>query len=58
MKALGFVLLFAGFVIVMSAFVLLSLKAPRAPFVIAGIAIQLFGLFLAFRAHFTLGEGR
>lgn len=57
MKAVGLVLLFTGFVIVLAAFVLLSSKAPRSAFVLSGIAVQLLGLGLTFRAHYTLGEG-
>jgi NADH:ubiquinone oxidoreductase subunit 6 (subunit J) len=57
MKAAGLFLLFAGFAIVLSAFILLSPNAPRAVFVMAGIAIQILGLFLTFRAHYTLEEG-
>jgi protein-S-isoprenylcysteine O-methyltransferase Ste14 len=55
MKAAGLFMLFAGFAIVMSAFVLLPVASPRSLFVTAGIVIQLVGLFLAFRAHYTLG---
>lgn len=57
MKAAGLFLLFAGFAIVTSAFVLLSPNAPRALFAAAGIATQIVGLYLAFRAHYTLSEG-
>jgi len=57
MKAAGFLLLFAGFAIVLSTFVLLSSDAPRGAFVLSGIAVQLLGLVLTFRAHYTLGEG-
>jgi divalent metal cation (Fe/Co/Zn/Cd) transporter len=56
MKAAGFFLLFTGFVIVLSAFALLSTSAPRAPFVWAGIAVQLLGLVLTFRSHLNLDE--
>jgi hypothetical protein len=58
MKAAGLVLLFAGFAIVLSTFLLLSLSAPRSIFVLAGIAVQLLGLGLTFRAHLNLSEGR
>jgi hypothetical protein len=57
MKAAGPLLMFAGFVIVAAALVLLSSSAARGAFVLAGLLIQLFGLFLAFRAHYTLDEG-
>lgn len=58
MKAAGLFLLFAGFAIVLSTFVLLPSSAPRAPFVCAGIAVQLLGLVLTFRSHLNLEEGR
>jgi len=57
-KAAGLFLLFAGLAIVLSAFVLLSSTSPRAAFVLAGIAIQILGLFLTFRAHYTPAEER
>lgn len=58
MKAAGLFLLFSGFAIVLSAFVLLSINAPRAMFVLVGIAVQLLGLGLTTRAHLNLDEGR
>ncbi len=58
MKAAGLFLLFAGFVIVLSALVLLSSSSPRILFVWAGVAVQLIGLVLTFRSHITLEEGR
>ena len=56
MKAIGLLLLIAGFTIVLATFVLLSSSAPRGAFVLSGIAVQLLGLGLIFRAHYTLGE--
>jgi hypothetical protein len=58
MKAAGIFLLFAGFAIVLSAFVLLGAGSSRVAFVLAGIAVQAGGLALAFRAHYTLDEER
>jgi hypothetical protein len=57
MKAAGLFLLFAGFIIVMSALVVLSPNAPRVAFMVAGIVIQIIGLLLTFRAHYSEGEG-
>ena len=57
MKTVGLFLLFAGFALVLSALVLLSSNAPRGVFILAGIAVQILGLILTFRAHFTLDEG-
>jgi uncharacterized membrane protein len=56
MKVAGFLLICAGFAIVLCTFMLLSTSAPRAAFVLAGIAVQALGLVLVFRAHFTLDE--
>jgi hypothetical protein len=56
MKFAGLLLLFAGFAIVLSAFVLLSGNAPRGGFVLAGIAVQILGLGLTFRSHITPHE--
>ena len=58
MKAVGLLLLSAGFAIVLSVFLLLSTSAPRGAFVLAGIAVQMLGLILTFRAHYTLDEER
>ena len=56
MKAAGLFLLFAGFILVPSALLLLSAGAARTGFALAGIAVQLVGLALAFRGHYTLDE--
>jgi hypothetical protein len=58
MKAAGIFLLCAGLPIVLAALVLLPATAARAAFVLAGIAVQLVGLVLAFRAHYALGTER
>jgi len=58
MKAAGLLLLFTGFAIVLSTFILLPSTAPRSAFVVAGIAVQILGLVLTFRAHYVLEEGR
>jgi len=49
--------LIAGFVLVSSALVLLSPNAPRGAFVLAGIAVQILGMGLTFRAHLSPTEG-
>ena len=56
MKSAGLLLLCAGFAIVAGALALLSSTAARSAFAGAGIAVQLFGLGLSFRAHYTLDE--
>jgi hypothetical protein len=56
MKIAGILLLFAGFLIVLSAFVVLPTNAPRGAFVLAGMAVQILGLVLTFRSHLTPDE--
>ncbi|HTZ99285.1 MAG TPA: hypothetical protein VMB02_03075 [Candidatus Aquilonibacter sp.] len=51
MKFLGFLLLVAGWGIVLTALVLLAEAAPRAAFVAAGIGVEILGLVLVIRAH-------
>jgi len=54
MKLAGLLLLVAGWAIVAMAVALLPSAAARAAFVMAGIAVELFGLALAVRAHLVL----
>jgi hypothetical protein len=58
MKAAGIILMFGGFAIVPGALALLHAGPARDLFVIAGLALELVGLALAFRGHYTLGEER
>jgi hypothetical protein len=51
MKLAGFLLLFSGWWLTAAAVVLLAAAVPRNAFVFAGIAVQVLGLVLAFRAH-------
>lgn len=51
MKILGFLLLLAGWAIVIAAVALLVVEAPRAAFVLAGIGVEIVGLVLVIRAH-------
>jgi hypothetical protein len=51
MKALGFLLLLAGWVISLTAVVLLRMAPQRAGFVLAGIGVEALGLILVARAH-------
>ncbi len=50
MKLLGFLLLPAGWVIVLSAVALLS-AAPRTAFILAGFGVEMLGLGIVLRAH-------
>jgi hypothetical protein len=51
MKPLGFLLMIAGWGIVLSALALLSKAAARDVFVAAGIAVEVTGLVLVVRSH-------
>jgi hypothetical protein len=54
MKLPAFLLLLAGWAIVVSAVALLPSSGSRAAFVLAGVAVELFGLALAIRSHRVL----
>ena len=54
MKLAGFLLLVAGWAIVVSALVLLPSAGPRTAFALAGMAVELLGLALAVRSHLVL----
>jgi hypothetical protein len=57
MKIPGFLLLLAGWALVVSALVLLRPAGPRAAFVLAGMGVEVVGLALVGRAHLvTRGE--
>ena len=51
MKVLGFLLLLAGWFLVLAAIVLFAAPSLRVAFVLAGIAVETLGLVLVFRAH-------
>ncbi len=51
MKVFGFLLLFAGWGIVLSALVMLAAETPRAAFALAGVGVEIVGLVLVIRAH-------
>jgi hypothetical protein len=54
MKLVGFLLLVAGWGIVVSAVALLPSAGLRVAFVLAGVAVELLGLALAIRSHLVL----
>ena len=54
MKLAGFLLLIAGWAIVVAAVALLPSPGARVAFVLAGIVVESFGLVLAVRAHLVL----
>jgi hypothetical protein len=51
MKFLGFLLLLAGWGIVLTAVALLATSGARAAFVLAGIGVEILGVVLVIRAH-------
>jgi len=57
MKLVGFLLLLAGWFLVLAALEMLSAATPRAVFVFAGFAIEVLGLALVFRANIPEAEG-
>lgn len=58
MKAVGFLLLLAGWLLVLAALDMLRAPGSVAAFVIAGFAIEALGLVLVFRANLAQSEGR
>lgn len=51
MKLLGFFLLFAGWMLVIAAVVMLAKAAPRTIFLLAGMGVEFAGLVLVARSH-------
>jgi hypothetical protein len=51
MRFFGFLLLLAGWVIVLTALALMAADAPRIAFVLAGVGVEIVGLVLVIRAH-------
>ena len=53
MKSAGFLLLLAGWAIVLTAIVLLPSAASRTGFVLAGVGVEVLGLIVVIRSHLT-----
>ena len=53
MRIAGFLLLLAGWFLVLAAVVLLRTPAPRAVFVLAGMGVEALALVLVFRSHLS-----
>jgi VIT1/CCC1 family predicted Fe2+/Mn2+ transporter len=51
MKAAGFFLLVAGWLLVLAALIMLRSINAQTAFVLAGLAVEVLGLVLAVRAH-------
>jgi hypothetical protein len=59
MKYAGLLVMPAGFFLSIAALVLFSTPAPRAAFVICGLAVEALGLAVAVRGHMEpRGESR
>jgi len=58
MKLVGFLLLLAGWWIVLAAIALLGFGSARAAFVLAGVGVEALGLVLVVRSHQILGGER
>ena len=58
MKLAGFLLLLAGWIIVLSAVVLLASPGQRAGFVLAGVGVEAVGLVLVVRSHLAFSAER
>jgi hypothetical protein len=58
MKIAGFLLLLAGWLLILSALALLARSGPRIAFLFAGSGVELLGLVLFVRSHLTLKEDR
>jgi hypothetical protein len=54
MKVAGFLLLLAGWVLVLAATALLGAAGPRGAFLAAGMGVELLGFVLVARSHLTL----
>jgi hypothetical protein len=51
LKPVGILLLIMGWILVLSAIVLLKQETARGAFVLAGMAVEAIGLFLVVRSH-------
>jgi uncharacterized membrane protein len=57
-KIFGFLLLLAGWGLVLAALALLAASVPRAAFVLAGVGVEIVGFVLVMRAHLTAQGAR
>jgi hypothetical protein len=53
LKPIGFFLLLAGWILVLSALILLKQPGARSIFVLAGLAVEMLGLILVVRSHIS-----
>ena len=55
-KAIGFLLMLSGWLLVLASIALLPKPSARMAFIFAGIGVELLGMFVAARAHLTTRE--
>jgi hypothetical protein len=58
MRLLGFVLLVAGWILVLAALALLPSGASQSSFVLVALGVEVLGLIFVFRSHLISGRGR
>jgi hypothetical protein len=58
MKLMGFLLLVAGWTLVLTALALLPSGASQVSFVLIALGVEALGLTLVFRSHLMLGRDR
>ena len=58
MRFVGFLLLLAGWLLVLAAIVLLASPPSRAAFVLTGMAVEGLGLTFVIRSHLVLREDK
>ena len=58
MKVVGFLMLLAGWFLVLAAVILFASAAVRAVFVLVGMGVEGLGLLLVFRSHLIPKEDR
>lgn len=56
MKLTGFLMLVAGWLIVLASMSLLVSMKPRTIFVVAGLGVEIIGLLLLARSHMVLED--
>lgn len=58
LKPIGFLLLLMGWILVISAVILLKHPGTQSGFVLAGLAVEVLGLVLVARSHVSRGPER
>ena len=58
MKTIGYLMLPAGWFLVVAALAMLRTFAAQSLFVAAGVGVEIMGLVLFTRAHFVLRRGQ